>query len=247
MLVVKDFSVTYQNGVQAIQRVNLSLEEGKLYGIIGPSGAGKSSFIKGMLGVVKSHGEVTFRAQPLKKYSKNIAYIQQKDDLDRHFPITVLQCVLMGTYPQLGIFKRPSSAEKKSAYKALEDVGLKGLENRQIGELSGGQFQRVLIARSLVQNATLFFLDEPFVGIDVHNEAIVIKILKDLVAQGKTVFVVHHGLHKVAEYFDEVILINGEVIAYGNTKETLNRENFNKTFKLFNYDMEDFQLPLKGE
>src|SRR5699024_606377 len=148
------------------------------------------------------------------------------------FPITVLQCVILGTYPSLGLFKRPGKKEKEAAIKALDEVGLSGFKDRQIGQLSGGQFQRVLIARAMVQDATLIFLDEPFVGIDVHNAAALIANLKDLAAQGKTIFIVHHDLSKVKSYFDEVILINGEVIAAGPLQEAYTRENIAKTFSL---------------
>lgn len=233
MLTVKDLTVTYNNGVQAIKNVNLSLEEGKIYGVLGPSGAGKSSFLKGLLNLVPCKGQVHFRGKPIKKFAKETAYVEQKENLDRNFPITAFQCVLLGTYPKLGFFKNPGREEKKAALKALKQVEMSNYKNRQIGELSGGQFQRVLIARALTQNAQLLFLDEPFVGIDVNNEAIVIKLLKKMAADGKTILIVHHNLSKVTDYFEEIILINEKIIAQGSTNEVYTQNNLTKTFKIF--------------
>src|SRR5699024_11016833 len=210
MLITSNLGVKYRNGVEAIKGIDLMLEEGKIYGVLGPSGGGKSSFLKGLLQLVPSSGKVRFRNRPIGDFAQTTAYVEQTENIDRDFPITVLQCVILGTYPSLGLFKRPGKKEKEAAIKALDEVGLSGFKDRQIGQLSGGQFQRVLIARAMVQDATLIFLDEPFVGIDVHNEAALIANLKDLAAQGKTIFIVHHDLSKVKSYFDEVILINGE-------------------------------------
>lgn len=230
MLIASNLGVKYRNGVEAVKDVDLTLEEGKIYGVLGPSGGGKSSFLKGMLQLVSNSGKVRFRNKPIGDFAKSTAYVEQKENIDRDFPITALQCVLLGTYPALGLFKRPGQKEKEAALQALEEVGLGELKNRQIGELSGGQFQRVLIARAMVQDATLIFLDEPFVGIDVQNEADLITHLKNLAARGKTIFIVHHDLSKVKSYFDEVILINGEVVAAGPLDEAYTQENIAKTF-----------------
>lgn len=242
MLTIKNLSVQYNNGVSPLTNINLALEEGHLYGIIGPSGAGKSSFLKGILNLVPTTGEVTFRNQKIKDFSKKIAYVEQKENIDRAFPITVFQCVLMGTYPNLGFFHRPGMKEKKATQKAIDYVGLSGFESRQIGELSGGQFQRVLIARSIVQDAEIFFMDEPFVGIDVKNEATIIQLLKKMVEEGKTLFVVHHNLNNVKNYFDRVILINGEIIAFGKTEEVFTNQNIIKTYKLVDSPLEEINL-----
>lgn len=233
MLKVKNLSVTYANGNRALNGVDFSLDEGSFCGVIGPNGSGKTSFIKGMLGLISAKGKVTFRSKPIKKFAKKTSYVEQKRDIDMDFPITVYQCVLLGTYPALGLFRRPGVEEKKQTLAALEKVGLSSLSDRQIGELSGGQFQRVLIARTLVQHADLVFLDEPFVGIDVNSEAIIIKLLKQMAAEGKTILTVHHDLNKVRDYFDKIILINKTVIAAGPVEEVYNKENMKKTFEVF--------------
>lgn len=232
MLEVENLSVTYPNGVVALSGVDLKMELGGICGIIGPNGGGKTTFVKGILGIAPVKGKVRFKGKPIKYWAKKTAYVEQKKDLDLDFPISVLNCVLLGTYPKLGFFKRPGAAEKALAKEAIEQVGLSGLENRQIGELSGGQFQRVLIARTITQNADLIFLDEPFVGVDVNSEAIIIDLLKQLAKEGRAIFMVHHDLSLVRRYFEKVILINKTVIAYGDTKTVYNKENLKKTFEV---------------
>lgn len=230
MLEINNLSVTYQGGVKGISNVNLSMEEGKVYGIVGPSGGGKSSLVKGILDLVPNNGSIRFRGKPMKDFAKDTAYVPQKDDLDKHFPLTVFQCVLMGTYPRLKMFQRPGMDERKATLKAIAEVGLSSFKNRQIGELSGGQFQRVLLARALAQNPLLYFMDEPFEGIDMHNEETIATLLKQLAKSGKTIFIIHHGLEKVMEYFDDIIMVNQKIIAHGPTKETFTDNNFKKTF-----------------
>lgn len=246
MLEVEQLSIRYPNGVQAIRDVSLSLKSGRLYGVLGPSGAGKSSLLKGMLGLVSCQGRVRFQGKPLREFSKEIAYVEQKENIDRDFPITALECVLLGTYPRLGVFSRPGKAERARAREALRSVGLAHVFSRQIGELSGGQFQRVLIARALVQEPTLLFLDEPFVGLDVDNEANVVQILKSLRDRGVTIFIVHHDLSKVVDYFDEVLFINEGLIAYGSVDSTFTEENIARTFRIPRVEAPQANSPSDG-
>lgn len=232
-LQVRDLKVIYPNGVKALSDVNLDLETDGICGILGPNGGGKTTFIKGLLGLLDAKGSVRFNGQPIQKLAKQTAYVEQKQAIDMDFPINVFQCVLMGTYPKLGFFKSPGRKEKKKVLNALEKVGLAAYKNYQIGELSGGQFQRVLIARTLVQEADLIFLDEPFVGIDVRSEAIIIEQLKALAQEGKTILIVHHDLSTVKKYFNQVILINKTLIAAGNTAEVYTQENMKKAYEVF--------------
>lgn len=228
---VKNLSVSY-SGKKAIQDVSFSLDSGKLIGIIGPNGAGKSTLIKGMLDLVsKDSGEVKILGQSVDEMRKEIAYIPQRADIDWEFPILVKDTVLLGTYPRLGLFKRPKEKEKKIAMEALTKVGMEDFADKQIGELSGGQQQRVFVARSLAQKADVFFLDEPFVGVDIKSEEIIIDILKKLKNQGKTIFIIHHDLTKIEEYFDEIILINKKIFGAGPVKEIVTPELMEKTFE----------------
>ena len=155
---------------------------------------------------------------------RQIAYIPQRFDIDLHFPINVLDTVTLGTYPKLGLFKLVGIYEKIQALNALKRVGMQNYAYTQISELSGGQQQRVFLARVLVQDADILFLDEPFVGVDVASELAMMNILAQLKSEGKTIFVVHHNLEKVKEYFDDLIILNKEIIDLGPTESVFNDE-----------------------
>lgn len=229
---VKDLSVSY-TGHTALQNISFSMETGQLIGIIGPNGAGKSTLMKAMLGFIqRDHGEVFISGRKISKVRKNIAYVPQRNNIDWDFPILVKDTVLLGTYPSLGLFRRPGKKEMQWAEKCLEKVGMLDFANRQIAELSGGQQQRVFLARALAQETEFFFLDEPFVGIDVASEQMIMTILKTLRDEGKTVFIVHHDLSKVVEYFDQVILINKQLIAAGAVQEVMNPEQVSAAYEM---------------
>lgn len=214
-LTVSHLSVSYHEN-EVLQDISFSTETGKLIGIIGPNGAGKSTMMKAMLGLIpKDSGEVKVDGKSIDELRKRIAYVPQRSNIDWDFPIVVKDAVLLGTYPKLGLFHRPKKADKEWAMECLRKVGMEQYANSQIGELSGGQQQRVFLARSLAQKAECFFLDEPFVGIDVASEEVIINILKGLRDEGKTVFVVHHDLSKVENYFDELILVNKKLFGVG--------------------------------
>lgn len=216
---IKNLSVSYGSN-KVLEDINLTINAGRLVGIIGPNGAGKSTLIKAILELIPiDSGEIEFCGEPLNKVREKLAYKPQSLEIDWDFPITVEDTVLLGTYPRLGLFNRPGRKEKEQAMKCLEKVGMAEFAKRQINELSGGQQQRVFLARSLAQNAECFFLDEPFVGIDSSSEKIMINILRDLRDNNKTIFVVHHDLMKVASYFDDIILINKELIAVGPVED----------------------------
>ncbi|MFT8321837.1 MAG: metal ABC transporter ATP-binding protein [Bacillus sp. (in: firmicutes)] len=228
---VKDLSVSY-NGNPALYQVNVDLEIGKLIGVIGPNGAGKSTFIKALLELTpKDGGKVEIFQEPVKKNKKRIAYVPQRSNIDWTFPITVLDTVVLGTYPTLGLFRRPGKREKEWAFECLKRVGMEGFAKRQIGELSGGQQQRVFMARALAQKPELFLLDEPFVGIDMASEEVIVNILKELKADGKTVVVVHHDLSKVEKYFDDLILLNKTIIKEGSVSEVFTRQHIIRAYE----------------
>lgn len=231
-LEVNQLTVMY-DGTKAIEDISLSVPHGKLVGIVGPNGAGKSTFIKTVLGLVpKISGSVSIEGKSLKHKQKQIAYVPQRNNIDWDFPILVKDAVLLGTYPKLKLFQFPTKAEKRLVEDCLETVGMLDFKNRQIGELSGGQQQRVFVARALAQEANIFFLDEPFVGIDAKSEQMIINILKNLRDQEKAIFIVHHDLSKVTHYFDEVILMNKKLIASGPTNEVMTQENMAEAFSM---------------
>ena len=227
---VKGLSVNYGTK-RVLTNIHLTIESGNVYGVIGPNGAGKSTLFKCILGLIDYNaGQIDFMGDDIDGVRKKIAYVPQKEGVDWSFPATVKDIVLMGRYPFKKIFQRMNKEDHAIADEAMELVGISKLSNRQIGRLSGGQQQRVFIARALCQQADIFFLDEPFVGVDILTEEKIISILKDLASKGKTILVVHHDLSTVETYFDKVILLNQRLIAYGDTSTEFNQENIAKTY-----------------
>src|SRR5699024_11089332 len=240
-ITVEDLQVSYV-GNTALEDVCFSYGAGRLIGVLGPNGAGKSTMLKAMLGLIpKDSGRITIAGQPVDKVRKEIAYIPHRSNIDWDFPIVVKNAVLSGTFPKMGLFRRPKASDRERAMECLEKVGMEAFADRQIGELSGGQQQRVFMARALAQDAELFFLDEPFVGIDVSSEEIIINMLKDLRDQGKIVVVVHHDLSKVSDHFSHVLLLNKALGASGPVAEVFNTENLSVAYQhtmAVNYGME---------
>ena len=209
----------------------MDITSGNTYGVIGPNGAGKSTLFKSILGLIDYNaGSINVLGGEIQDVRKQIAYVPQRDEVDWTFPATVIDIVLMGRYPFKKILSRLNKEDKDIAYDALEKLGISNLANRQIGRLSGGQQQRVFIARALCQQADIFFLDEPFVGVDITTEEKIISILKKLAEDGKSILVVHHDLSTVEKYFSKVILLNQRLIAYGDTKSTFTQENISKAY-----------------
>ncbi|PEJ56278.1 MULTISPECIES: metal ABC transporter ATP-binding protein [unclassified Bacillus (in: firmicutes)] len=229
-ITIKELFVSY-HGNPVIQDVSFEVEQGKLVGIIGPNGAGKSTLIKAILELIPhDKGSIKVNGSAIRTNRKMVAYVPQRNNIDWDFPITVLDVVLLGTFPHLGFFRKPKKNEKLFAMECLKKVGMESFKNRQIGELSGGQQQRVFLARALAQNTDILFLDEPFVGIDMTSEDTIIKILKELRNAGKTIIVVHHDLTKAQTYFDELLLLNQRLIHYGSVEEVLNPTIISKAY-----------------
>lgn len=227
---VENLTVAYHQK-PVLQEVSFDVPEGKLIGIIGPNGAGKSTLIKGVLGLIPiASGEITIFGGPYNKQRKRVGYVPQRGSVDWDFPTNALDVVLMGRYGHVGWFKRPGKKDYEFAKECLKKVGMLEYANRQISELSGGQQQRVFLARALAQDADVYFMDEPFVGVDAATEKAIIALLNELKDKNKTVLVVHHDLQTVNEYFDWVLLLNMRKIAFGPTKETFTIDNLQKTY-----------------
>ena len=229
MIEIKNLTVTYKD-TPALDNINVTLSKSKIIGIVGPNGAGKSTLIKAVLNIISSKGIIKIDDKLSKDQLGSVAYVEQKINIDYSFPIKVRECVSLGIYPKIGLFKNLNKSDWQKVDEALKLVGLEEFSNRQISELSGGQFQRVLIARCLVQEAKYIFLDEPFIGIDSVSEEIIMNTLRKLRDNGHTILIVHHDLRKVHTYFDEVLLLNKKLISYGSTKETFTRENLTNTY-----------------
>ena len=198
---------------------NATIEGPTITGIIGPNGAGKSTLLKAILGLIQSSGEILIDGEPAKKVLQKIAYVEQKSQIDFTFPITIRECVALGRTVKKKPLQRLTKEDWEKVDAAIEEVGLTDLASRQIGALSGGQFQRVLLARCMVQEAQYIFLDEPFVGIDMLSEKVIMTILRKWKEEGKTILMVNHDLSKVKEYFDQVILVKHAIVASGKTED----------------------------
>jgi len=227
---VHDLTVAFDRK-PVLWNIDLMIPEGKLVGIIGPNGAGKSTLIKAMMGILPlSSGYVKLFDQPLDEIRDRISYVPQRESVDWDFPASVLDVVLMGRYSKLGLFKRPRKADRDVAMDCIKKVGMEGFINRQISQLSGGQQQRTFLARALAQQADMYFMDEPFAGVDAATEKAIVALLRSMTAQNKTVVVVHHDLQSVSQYFDWVIMLNTRLVASGPTATTFTSQNLETTY-----------------
>lgn len=229
-LEVHDLTVAYRKQ-PVLWDIDFAVPEGRLVGIVGPNGAGKSTLIKAVLGLVPSaSGWVKIYDQPYTSQRHLVGYVPQRESVDWDFPIDALDVVLMGRYGRLGLGRRPTRQDRELALECLRQVGMADYAHRQISQLSGGQQQRVFLARALAQDAHVYFMDEPFAGVDAATEKAIVALLESLKDQGKTVFVVHHDLSTVREYFDWVLLLNMRLIAVGPTESEFTIENLQKTY-----------------
>lgn len=219
MITIKNLGVSYAMQPHVLKDCNATIEGPTITGIIGPNGAGKSTLLKAILGLIQSSGEILIDGEPTKKVLQKIAYVEQKSQIDFTFPITIRECVALGRTVKKKPLQRLTKEDWEKVDAAIEEVGLTDLASRQIGALSGGQFQRVLLARCMVQEAQYIFLDEPFVGIDMLSEKVIMTIIRKWKEEGKTILMVNHDLSKVKEYFDQVILVKHAIVASGKTED----------------------------
>lgn len=230
ILDVHDMTVAYHHK-PVLWNIDVTLQEPSLVGIMGPNGAGKSTFIKAILGLVpRASGEVKLFGEPLNQVRRRIGYVPQRESVDWDFPINVFDLVLMGTYGEVGWFRRPRTQDRDWAMACMNDLGISDLANRQIGQLSGGQQQRAFLARALAQKADLYFMDEPMAGVDAATEQAVFKLLERLRGEGKMVIVVHHDIRSAPHYFDQLLLLNTRLVAVGPTAEVFQSEYLQRTY-----------------
>ena len=227
---VSDLTVAYRDH-PVLWDIDLTVPSGVLMAIVGPNGAGKTTLIKAILGLVKTAaGQVLIFDKPYEKQRHCVGYVPQRGSVDWDFPTSVLDVVMMGLYGKIGWLRRPGRRERAHALDALKKVGMESFAGRQISQLSGGQQQRVFLARALVQDADVYFMDEPFQGVDATTERAIIALLRELRSRGKTVLVVHHDLQTVPEYFDQVMLLNVRRIASGPIAEVFTDDNLRLTY-----------------
>jgi len=227
---VKDLTLAYREK-PVLWDIDVDIPKGALMAIVGPNGAGKTSLIKAILGLEKpAAGKVEIYGRTLSENRHLVGYVPQRGSVDWDFPTNVLDVVLMGRYGKLGWFKRPGNKDIDIAYDCLEQVGMRLFSERQINQLSGGQQQRVFLARALAQDADIYFMDEPFVGVDATTERAIVALLKSMREKGKTVIVVHHDLQTLKEYFDCALLMNVRKIDFGPTAQILTEDNLKAAY-----------------
>lgn len=205
---VRDLTVSYEDNL-VFEGLGLDIPINKKTAIVGANGAGKSTLLKAILGLVrKDSGRVKILGKDIKKSKLDIAYVPQKDSVNWEFPIRVYDVVMMGRFPYMGAFRRPSKKDLAKVDEALEEMGIFDLKDRQISKLSGGQTQRVFLARALAQDVDLYILDEPLTGVDIKTEDIIAEEFDRLKSIGKTIVSVHHNIYSLDKYFDHLVVLN---------------------------------------
>ncbi len=222
---VRGLTVAY-GAEPVVDDVGFELAPAQLVAIVGPNGGGKSTMLRATLGLepARDGAEVEFFGRPLAEVRRRVAYMPQREQIDWHFPARVIDVVLMGLYGEIGWLRRLRGEHRDAARAALDRVGMLGYAKRQIGELSGGEQKRVFLARTIVQGAELFIMDEPFAGIDAVSQSIIERELEALRDGGATVVVVHHDLVSVLRTFDSCVLLNRHVRGTGPVGEVLTAE-----------------------
>ena len=229
-LVIDDLCVMYRK-VLALDRVNMATSCGNRVALIGPNGAGKSTLLKAIAGLVKkSCGTISWRGTEVRKWSKEFAYLPQREEVDWNFPVTVRGLVEMGRYPQTGILGRFTTADHIAVEDALESLQLTDLQNRQIRELSGGQQQRTFLARAIAQEAHVLLLDEPFTGLDRKASQLLAQQFQQFAQQGRLIISSHHDLSNVGELFNQTLVVNTRFVGFGKTEDIVTKEMIKEVF-----------------
>jgi manganese/zinc/iron transport system ATP- binding protein len=227
-LEIHDLTVAYHKK-PVLWGIDLVAPAGKLIGIVGPNGAGKSTLIKAALGLLPiSSGWVKFFGE--EGNIRRVGYVPQRESVDWDFPVSVMDVVLMGRFGHIGLLRRAKARDREIARECLDKVKMLPFANRQIANLSGGQQQRVFLARALAQESDLYFMDEPFAGVDAATESAIIQLMHELKAKGKTILVVHHDLPTARNYFDMLLLLNMRVVAFGPTEQVFTYDLLQQTY-----------------
>jgi zinc/manganese transport system ATP-binding protein len=213
----------------AVHHLNGEIADGALLAIVGPNGAGKSTLLKGIVGVIHPLGGQIARNGV---HAKDIAYLPQIAEIDRTFPISVFDLVAMGLWKRAGLLGGIRKSDREQISTAIEAVGLRGFEHRAIGTLSGGQMQRALFARLLLQDARVILLDEPFASLDSKTVSDLLELVHRWHGEKRTVVAVLHDFDLVRQHFPESLLLAREPVAWGAPAETLSAENLLKARRM---------------
>ena len=229
-LIIDDLSVSY-GPLVALTNVDATIEPGTIVGVIGPNGSGKSTLLKSIAGVAQPRaGTISLGGRRLRQRDAHIAYVPQSEDVNWDFPLSARDVVLMGRYRSIGWARRPSKEDHQQVTAALERVGLAGMGERHISQFSGGQQQRIFLARAIVQRPEIVLLDEPMTGIDVHNRAVLHEMIHEFSASGAIVLMSTHDLDEVQEHATMLLCLNRRMVAYGPTASTFTPDNLRATF-----------------
>lgn len=223
-LELKNVSVAYNNH-PVLEELTFSVPHGSQIAVVGPNGAGKSTLFKALVGLLPvCAGQILIHGLPIGHHQDCVAYVPQREEVDWRFPATISDVVMMGRFRRQGWFKRPSKADQKIVAQSLEYLGISELAKQAIGALSGGQQQRVFLARALAQEPHILLLDEPFTGVDITTQETTLALLEKLKDHQVSVLVSTHDLNMAAQRFEQVLLLNHHLIAYGPAQEVLTRE-----------------------
>lgn len=229
-LVITDLSVAY-GALVALSSVTATIEPGTVVGVIGPNGGGKSTLLKAIAGIAQPRsGSISLGGKRLRQRDAHIAYVPQSEEVNWDFPLSAHDVVMMGRYRSIGWGRLPGKEDARQVDAALERVGLAGLGDRHISQFSGGQQQRIFLARALVQRPEIVLLDEPMTGIDVRNRSVLHDMIREFGASGAIVLVATHDLDEVQQNTDTILCVNQRMIAYGPTRTTFTPENMRATF-----------------
>ena len=227
---ISNLSVRYRE-ITALDNISLNTSCGNRVALIGPNGAGKSTLLKAIAGLVpRAQGSISWRGTEIRKWSREFAYLPQREAVDWDFPITVRGLVEMGRYPQTGMWKRFSKDDEAAVEKAINTLDLEDLQDRQIRQLSGGQQQRAFIARAVAQDAHVLLLDEPFTGLDRPSSETLGNLLETLAHEGRLVIASHHDMATLTTLFNQALLVNCISHGFGTCEELISEAKLDETF-----------------
>jgi ABC-type Mn2+/Zn2+ transport system ATPase subunit len=227
---IENITVGY-NGVPVLDGLSFAVPHGARLAVVGPNGAGKSTLFKALVGLLPlKTGLIKIHGEPLGHHKDCVAYVPQREEVDLRFPVTASDVVMMGRYGRQNWLSRPSASDRKIVARSLEQMGVANLARTPIGELSSGQAQRVFLARALAQEPHILLMDEPFTGVDATTQEATLALIDQLKEQHVTVLVSTHDLEMAARRFDQVLLLNRRLVAYGSPSEVFQPDLVRQAF-----------------